>query len=95
MNSTPYKTEIRSLWDIVEETASSQIDVIVESHNIEQRKELTRIKNQLEESGQLVDYDYTAKSKNKPALAKFVIEGSSDIVTGHLNDEMRENVTVL
>jgi hypothetical protein len=56
------------------------------SENAEKRKAIYRVKRELEKQGVLKEFDYTAKQKDKPATALFIVE-DEEVLNVLLNKE--------
>ena len=87
MTDLPYNITIKPLSEYIEEDPT--MNVYVESSSNEDRKNLTKIKNDLIKEDIIKEYEYIAKTKDKPAKAKFVIE-QSDV--GKLCDSLPEHL---
>lgn len=82
--------QIPSLETFLDDVPEHQT-VIVESMNVEDRKTLTRIKNELSKIDALIDYTYLPKKGGTPASGKFVVE-NKEIVLSKLPENLIEQI---
>lgn len=82
--------QIPSLETFLDEIPEHQT-VIVESLSVDDRKTLTRIKNELSKDDVLIDYTYYPKRGGTPASGKFVVE-NKDIVLSRLPENLIEQI---